>query len=546
MRRSSRVLVGVMASLLVTGTLAGVGALPAGAATHQAGGPKHGGTLTFAIGAETTGGYCVPGTAELATQGIQVVTAIYDTLTTLNAKGQIVPFLAKSVTPDPTDTQWTIQLRPGIQFQDGEPLDANAVKLNLDTMRGLNPNITSPFAPFTLKPISSVTVTGPLTLVLTTNVPWAALPWYLYGTGRAGIVAPAQLESNAVCPTRMIGTGPFELVSWQPNESLVVKRNPHYWRAGLPYLDEIKFVVVTDAASMLNGLTAGDFDMIQTANALSILSLRDKKSAGQVNEFDTDAGAEVGYGLLNLAKPPFNDMNARLAVAYAGNAYELNQIRNRGLETIATGPFAPGTPYYLTRPQALAAGLPHHDLAKAKHYVALYSAAHGGQPLSFEFLTLTDPELLAQAEVVKEQDAKAGIGLTIKQVDQSTVISLALAGDFNESAFLNHPQGDPDTQYVWWHSGSPVNFSHINDPVINQDLEQGRVTTNPAQRTALYRNLNERFASQVYELWAWYNKWAVASQTNVHGLTNSPLPDGNGVAFPLYDGVVPTSTLWKG
>ena len=545
MRRSSRVLVGVVASLLVTGTLAGLGAMPAGAGTHKASGPKHGGTLTFAIGAETTGGYCLPGTAELATQGIEVATAIYDTLTTVNSKGQIVPFLAKSVTPDPTFTSWTIQLRPNIQFQDGEPLDAQAVKLNLDTYRGDNPTIPSELSPFSLKPITSVTVTGPLSLVLTTSVPWPALPWYLYGTGRTGIVAPAQLANAQTCPTRMIGTGPFELVSWTPNSSLVVKRNPHYWRPGLPYLDGIKFDVVTDASSMQNGLVAGDYDVIQTADALSILALRQRKASGQSNEFDTDAGAEVGYGLLNLAKAPFNDMNARLAVAYAGDANQLNEIRNRGLETIATGPFAPGTPYYLTPAQAKAAGAPSHNLAKAKHYAALYSAAHGGQPLSFEFLTATDPELLAQAEVVKEQDAKAGIGMTIKQVDQSTLISLALAGQFEESAFLNHPQGDPDTQYVWWHSGSPVNFSHINDPVIDHDLDAARTTTNPQQRIALYRNLNERFSSQVYELWAWYNKWAVASQTNVQGLTTSPLPDGNGNAFPLYDGVVPTATLWK-
>ena len=104
-----------------------------------------------------------------------MATAIYDTLTTINSKGQIVPFLAKSVTPDATFTHWTVQLRSGIQFQDGEPLDANAVKLNLDTYRGDNPNIASQLSPFSLKPITSVDVTGPLTLELTTSEPWPAL-----------------------------------------------------------------------------------------------------------------------------------------------------------------------------------------------------------------------------------------------------------------------------------------------------------------------------------------------------------------------------------
>ena len=373
----------------------------------------------------------------------------------------------------------------------------------------------------------------------------AAFPAYLYGSGRTGIAAPAQLANNTVCPTKMIGTGPFELVSWLPNQSLTVKRNPHYWRPGLPYLDQITFVPVTEAASMLNGLEAGNYDIIQTADALNILALRQRKAQGQNNEYDTDAGSDVGYGLLNLAKAPFNDKNARLAVAYAGDANQLNQIRNRGLETLATGPFAPGTPYYLTPAQARAAGLPYHNLAKAKQYVKAYEAAHGGQPLNFEFVTVTDPELLAQAEIVKEQDAKAGIGVTIKQVDQSTLISLDLAGDFNESAFLNHPQGDPDTQYVWWHSGSPVNFSKINDPVIDSDLDQARVDTNPAQRTALYRDVNKEFASQVYELWAWYNKWAVASLPDIQGFKGTPLPDGHGQPFPLFEGVIPTVSLYK-
>jgi peptide/nickel transport system substrate-binding protein len=541
MRRRGQSLIGVLAVAMVAGSFAAVNAGPAGAASS---GPKHGGSITYALEAETSGGYCLP-SAQLAPPGIEVVSAIYDTLVTINLKGQYVPYLAQSVTPNATQDQWTIQLRPGMKFQDGTPLDANAVKLNLDTYRGKNSKIGAPLNAFVFKNIADVNVTGPLTVVVDTATPWPAFPATLFGAGRVGIVAPAQLDNMNDCMTKMIGTGPFKLVEWRPNQDLIVQRNPNYWRPGLPYLDKITFVPVTESSQQLNGLEGGQYDAIQTSSATNILALRSRQKSGQVNESDTDNGADVGYGLLNDAKPPFNDPTARLAVAYAGDPVELNQIINQGSETLATGPFGPGNPAYLTFAQARSEGLPSHNLAKAKALVKQYSAAHGGQALAYNYLTVTDPATVKLVELVKEQDAKAGINVTITLVDQSTLINLALSGDFQAETFRNQPGGDPDTQYVWWHSGSPVNFSGIKDPVIDSDLDQGRVSTDPAKRLALYRDMNKRFASQVYELWAWYTRWGVGTSTSVQGTAGPPLPDGHGQPFSLYEGVVPTVGLSK-
>ena len=540
MRIRARSVVSVVAASLVAGTLVGVSGGAAGAKTS---GPKHGGSIVYALEAETSGGYCLPG-ANLAPSGIEVVSAIYDTLTTINSKDQYVPYLAQAVTPNAAFTQWTIQLRPNVKFQDGEALDANAVKLNLDTYRGQNSKISAPLNTFVFNDIANVSVSGPLTVVVDTKGPWPAFPATLYGAGRVGIMAPAQLASQTACSTDLIGTGPFKFVEWRPNQDLKVVRNPNYWRPGLPYLDAIDFEPVTESATQLNGLEAGQFDVIQTSTATSILTLRSRKSAGQVNEFDTDNGADVGYGLLNDAKLPFSDKTARLALAYAGDPNQLNTIINQSSETLATGPFGPGNPAYLTFAQAHAAGLPSHNLAKAKALAKQYQQAHG-TPLSYTFLTVTDPIALQLAQLVKEQDAKAGIGVTIQAVDQATLVNLALAGDFQLETFRNQPGGDPDTQYVWWHSGSPVNFSGIKDPVIDRDLDQGRVDTNPAQRTALYRNMNDQFASQVYELWTWYTRWGVGAQTDSGGLTGTALPNGGGQPFALYEGVIPTVSLYK-
>ena len=80
---------------------------------------------------------------------------------------------------------------------------------------------------------TSVTKVDDLTVKVTTKTPWKAFPAYLYLEGRAGIMAPAQINNSATCATNMIGTGPFKLNSpsdWKVNESLKVVKNPDYWR----------------------------------------------------------------------------------------------------------------------------------------------------------------------------------------------------------------------------------------------------------------------------------------------------------------------------
>ena len=227
-RGRARVAVGVVA--LIASMLSAVAA-PAGAdrraGVPDAVKPKSGGSVTFGLEAETTGGFCIPD-ATLAASGLQVVAAIYDTLTVLNAKGEYVPYLAQSFEPNADFTQWTITLRPGVQFHDRTPFDAAALKLNLDTYRGANPNLVPRLNVFNFRNIASVEVSGPLSVVVTTKVPWVAFP--AYWSDRRAMVAPAQLANKDTCATNMIGTGPFALDEWRQNESLTVKKNKNYWR----------------------------------------------------------------------------------------------------------------------------------------------------------------------------------------------------------------------------------------------------------------------------------------------------------------------------
>jgi peptide/nickel transport system substrate-binding protein len=530
-RRHRPLALGVTAAIAV-GMVTAISA-PAGARTHAA--PKHGGSAVFALEAETSSGYCLPD-ATLAASGIQVVNAIYDTLVALNTKGEAVPYLAKSIEPNADYTKWTFTLRPGIKFQNGEPLDAAALKLNLDTYRGVNPNIKPRLNVFVFQDVQSVDITGPLAVTVSLKRPWVAFPSYF--VGRFGIVAPAQLVDRETCATHPIGTGPFTFVEWRVNDYLKVERNPDYWRKGLPYLDEITFKPVPEASQRVNGLTSGEFDLATTSDSISIIDLKQQAKDGDLQVIASDKGAETAYLMLNSAEAPFDDPVAREAVALAGDARQVNRIRNRGLNTIATGPFPPDNAAYVPE-------IARRPNVKRATRLANQYEAKTGQALSFEYLTSPTPELVAIAQLFKEQESRAGIDVSIRTVDQSTLINEALAGNFQSAAWRNHPGGDPDTQYVWWYSTSPVNFGKFKDAEIDRLLDEGRSEPDPAKRTEIYKDISRRFAKQLYNLWSWYTYWAIGYQNDVRGVSGPPLPDGGGKPFALFGGIIPTAGLWK-
>jgi peptide/nickel transport system substrate-binding protein len=531
LRTTFRTKVAAVGLAVASATAVLVGVAPAASAAST---PKPGGSVTYGLEAETGGGWC-PSTARLAISGIEVGAAIYDTLTAPNSKGQIKPYLAKSVTNSADFKTWTITLRDGIKFHDGTPLDAAAVKQNLDAYKA------SSLVGSALKDIDTITVTSPSVVTVTTKVPWVAFAWFLYLDGRMLIEAPAQLTSPN-CASDLIGTGPFKLDHWTVNQELVANKNPDYWQKDskgrqLPYLDKITFKPVAEAVQRVNSLQGKQLDIMHTSDGQQVDALNQLK--GQLNLFTEPTGRqEVRYYLMNVAKAPLDDFNARKAVALAIDREQINQLRNNGVYTVANGPFDTKVPGYLKNP-----GYPKFNLPEAKKLASAYKAAHGGQ-FNVVLEHTNDPANTAEAELIKEQLAKAGIDSTLKQDDQTAFIAAAVGGNFSIMLWRNHPGDDPDVNYQWWETGGLLNFGKIADPQLQTLLQQGRSETDPAKRTKIYEQVNQRFASQLYNVWAYYARWVVASQKNVHGLEGPPLPDGGGQPAPLLYGRHPLLGIW--
>ena len=504
---------------------------------------KSGGNLTFGLEAETTD-YCLS-RAQLAISGIQVVAAIYDTLTVPNDKAVPVPYLAKSVTPNSDSTVWTIGLRPGVQFQDGTPLDAAAVKLNLDAYRGAPgvPNSGILFKIY-LGFINDVSVVDPMTVKVTLSTAVPQFAAYLYSTGRMGMMAPAQINAGDACSTKLIGTGPFKLQTYLQNEKTVVVKNPSYWQKGFPKADSITFVPVTDGATRNNQLQGGQLDIMHQSNPIDVDNLRSLGT--QVKLLTQKPGErEIAQYWLISKNAPFNSQAARTAFATAINRAEILQIRAKNIFQQANSVSDVGTPGYLKN-----SGYPTFNLKKAQSLVQQVKAQNGGQ-FNIILGTTTDPANSAEAQLMKEQLGKAGINASIQQFDQATLINKALTGSIDVLLWRNlyggyTNLGDADS-YVWYaniNKGYLTNFGNYNDDQIQALLDQGRAAKTTAQAKPIYQQFNKLMAQRGYELPTWYVDWTIGYQNSVQ-LTFPPLPDGNGK--PLFNyGRIPVLGLTKG
>jgi peptide/nickel transport system substrate-binding protein len=542
----------LLAVVLVTASCGGSSSKSSGSSggsSSAPGKPVYGGSATYGIEADPSGGaggFCLQ-TGQLAISGILVARMFYDTLTIPNADGGYSPWLAQSVTPNATYDSWDIKIRPGVKFSDGTALDATVVKNNLDAYRGTynTPNKPLLFL-FVFDNIKDVTVTSPLDVTVTTKTAWPAFPAYLWSSGRVGIMGQAQLDSGTNCGTDLIGTGPYvyQKGSYIQGNQIVGNRNPHYWYKDpangnqLPYLDKLTLKVTLETSQVISGLDSGDLDIAHTSDGNGTIQLRNQAKSGQLQEMESDQYGEVAYAMLNTAIPPFDNQDARLAVAYGTDRQSILNKTQKGVPNLADGPFTKGNVGYLAN-----TGFPNYNPTKAKQYLAKYKQ-ETGKDLTFNLVSTNDSSTLAIANLVQADAQKLGVKVNIQQIDQGAEINTALGGKFQAILWRNHPGGDPDTQYIWWHSGVPTNFSKINDPIIDKDLDDGRTETDPAKRQADYEDLNREFAKQAYNIWTWWTKWTIGYSNKIHGILGPNLPDGKKPSTGLATGHF-LGGIWK-
>jgi ABC-type transport system substrate-binding protein len=496
--------------------------------------PVDGGSLVMAVTAETNGWN--PALAQWADAGNFVGSTFLEPLFVTNPDGQVVPWLAESITPDSEDYDvWTVTLRRGITFHDGTELKAQNVKAGLDLA------INEGLAGIALRAyFDRVEVVDDYTAKIYLPIKWATFPNVLAGpTGYVMALSMIQKDDKGV--DSPIGTGPYEFESWTPDQSVKVHKFDGYWggpcalpdppqaerelceAAGVPigqrngpYFESMEFRPIVDALQRSFALESGDVNLVLTTRASDVARLRGTHTA--VTNYD----GEQTLVMTTVSKPPFDNVHARRALAFATNRQTIVDLVSAGEELVSdTWPFSS-----TSRWGELAEGdngYPAYDPARAEEEIELYKADTGEPSLSFTFSGLANTEDLDIMQTLLQQWAEVGIEARIDTVEQTVYIGRLVANDFQAAYFRNYAYSDPDSLYSFWSRATAegpisINFTQYWSDATEAALRTGRENIDFETRREAYDALMRERNEQAIELWLFNTPYALIGDQNIHGL----------------------------
>lgn len=502
--------------------------------------PKRGGSLTFGTDTEESG--FLPTTARFDEVGVMYARTVFDPLTAITSRGGWAPYLAQSVSANADYTTWTVTLRPGIKFSDGTDLTGQVLLNNFEAHKASA--LTGP----AIDPIlDNFTQTGDLTVQANFNSPWLAFPYYLAG-GIGGQIAYPVSQSNLDDPTHAsnnpVGTGPFIFEQWIPNSHFTAKRNPNYWRKGLPYLDSITFKPIVDPDARSEALQSGAIDIMVCDTPQVIVQYRGNKKWAYID----DSGAVVGEPdmnclLVNTGAAPFDNADVRMAVAKAIDSSAYSRVIDLSVNAPSTGPFVQGTPYYTKT------GYPSYDLKGASELIKKVKAKTG-KPVSIDLGGIPSPYTARAGQYLQQKLQAAGMEVSLKTVQQNDLIDNALIGSYQLYQWRQFGAVNPDLNYIFWSSTTDgaehslaINMARNDDPAIQAALITGRQSPSAATRAKAYQTVSKRFAVDLPYIWLDRAVWSIMAQSKVQNFANPTMPSG-AKAWPMITGSIWPTQIW--
>ncbi|HSZ37084.1 MAG TPA: ABC transporter substrate-binding protein [Acidimicrobiales bacterium] len=495
--------------------------------------PVKGGSLTMGIDTEESG--FDPTSARWDEGGFLYGRSVFDPIAIVNAQGNVEPYLAQSITSNADFTQFVITLKPGILFHDGTPLDSSVLHLNLEKQAS-----SALVGPAFATNISDVSVSGPLSVTITTKTPWEPLPYY-FAQAQTGYVAAPAMLNNPNGTSHPIGTGPFVFQEWIPNSHMTATKNPNYWRKGYPYLDSITFKPIIDPNARAAALDTGEIDMMHTNSPTSLQQFRgDKKWSYYDNSGQVLGQPTVQCIMLNTAAAPFNNKQLREAAAMCINEAQFSKVIDKGVDAPMHGLFIPGSEYYTST------SYPSYDPHGAARLVSQIKRQGGS--VSFNLNATSNSDVQRAAQFLQQAFQQAGMSVSINTLAQSTLINDALAGTYQATTWRQFGAVDPDLNYVWWTTqlaSGPLalNMARNVDPRVQAALVAGRTTGVKSERVKQYQSINKYLAEDIPYLWLARDTWAVVANPKVQNFANPMTPNGSkAVAFD--EGVLWPTQIW--
>lgn len=443
-----------------------------------------------------------------------VFAAFCDKLFDIDEKLNIVPQLALSHETSADGKEVTIKLRPGVKFQDGEPLDADAVKFSLDRHLTMPTSFRKP----ELAAVDHIDVVDPLTIKIALKSPYSPLVAQL--TDRAGmIVSPkAAKELGDKFGLHPVCAGPYKFVERVQQDRIVFEKFADYWNKDNIHIDRIVYLPLVDATVRLANLKSGGLDLIERLLATDI------KAVQSDPKLKLSSAIELGYQgvTLNIGKdkakgPLSQSAKVRQALDLSIDREAINQV-------VFNGEFKPGNqwvnpdhPYYQKSFPVRG-----RDVEKAK---ALLKEAGVTAPVSVDFMVPKGAETEAVAQVIQSMAAETGFDIKIRVTEFATSLKQAEAGEYQAYMLAWSGRIDPDgNSYIFLKTGAPQNYSAWSNADADKALDDGRLVTDQAQRLAIYQKLAKAALEENPILYIYHRKILIAHTTKLEGYKQ--MPDG--------------------
>lgn len=433
-----------------------------------------GGTMTKLMTSDFTG--LDPILTSASTLDGAPMFAVFDTLLYDQRDGSIVPQMAEAMTS--TDgSVWLLKLRANVKFTDGTPVDAAAVKYNVD--RSAAPANVATQATST-KNIASMEIPDPLTLKITLKTKDAQFPRSFVNLSFIGSPTAIDKQGKDNFGQNPVGAGPFIFKSWTHGSTMTVERNPNYWNAPRPYLDRIVFKFIGDEQQRINAFKAGEGNEIQLTTPESADQVA--KAGGQGVAATLSGGPTLEF---NLTKAPLDDIRIRQAIYYGTDLKEFAQTIHGGTVPALDSVFQNQSPLYDKNQLQ-----PGYDPVKAQALITDYSkTVLGGAKVNITLLVFNlqfyrDAAQLFAAQLNRLKD----INITLDVQSTQSVVTKVLGRDYQFATFSN-PFNDPDPKwgnsFVSNANPSPTGWKNAQ---YDADIADAKATLDPAKRIADFRD----------------------------------------------------------
>jgi len=444
---------------------------------------------------------------------------VFDQHVKQNSLQSVVPDLVTGWSWSEDGTQLTLPLHEGVKWHDGRPFTANDVKCTWDLLTGksseklrLNPRKAW------YRNLAEVTTNGDYEVTFHFQRPqpaFVALLASAYSAVYPCHVPPGEMRQHP------IGTGPFKLAEFKPNERITMTRNPDYWKKGRPYLDGIEFTIIRDVSTAALAFVAGKVDWIAT----TIPVLRDVESQKPNAICEVTPGGISRNLIVNRDAPPFDNADMRRAMALSLDRKAFIDIISEGQGDIG-GVMQPLPEGLWGMPPDVMKTLPGYDPDVQKNRAEARDIMHklGYGPdkrLALKISTRNIPPFRDPAVILIDQLKEVFIDGELDIVETALWYPKMYRKDYKIG--LNLTGGgvdDPDQQfYENYACGAPRNYTGYCNPELEKLFAQQSEESDEAKRKKLVWEIERRLAEDGARPIIFYNRFAYCWQPRVKDWT---------------------------